>query len=282
MKIRSPLSILAIIGIAAILLMPAQFVQSTDPPSDDYFAGTEGQDTFDGGHGNDRIFGKGSKDTLDGGEGDDFIHGGPSADVLRGGPGNDLIYGGGSGDKIRGGEGNDTIHGGGQGDSLYGGPGNDVINGGFQSDIIFGEEGNDLLAGGPGSDNIFGGVGDDILYGGPKNDNLFAGAGDVLENISTGTVTCASVEVGDTVTVNGLDYEAVQLTKFDNTEFSLGGFFPTDVACATDLADSIALDTRPGITEPSIDQTATSDGAVVTISAGNRSGSRLMPNSRFT
>ena len=74
-----------------------------------------------------------------------------------------------------------------------------------------------------------------------------------------GTVTCAGVLAGDTVTVNGLVYTAVAGVKADNTEFSID---TGDTECATDLADSITNDVRVGTLN---DVTATNLGAVVTI-----------------
>lgn len=76
-----------------------------------------------------------------------------------------------------------------------------------------------------------------------------------------GTVTLASAQAGDTVTVNGLVYTAVAGAKSDNTEFSID---TSDTAAATDLADSITNDTRTGT---KYDVTAESAAAVVTITA---------------
>ena len=82
----------------------------------------------------------------------------------------------------------------------------------------------------------------------------------VANAFATGTATCASVEVGDTVTINGLVYTAIAGSKGgDNTKFSID---TGDNECATDLADSITNDTRNGTTG---DQTATSSTNVVTI-----------------
>lgn len=81
---------------------------------------------------------------------------------------------------------------------------------------------------------------------------------------SSGEVICAGVLAGDTVTVNGLVYTAVNGTKSDNTEFDMSG---TDTATAADLADSITNDDREGLVVPGIDQTATSAVATVTITA---------------
>lgn len=65
----------------------------------------------------------------------------------------------------------------------------------------------------------------------------------VAETKATGTVTCASVQAGDTVTINGLVYTAVTGTKADNTQFSID---TGNNECAADLADSINNDVRAG------------------------------------
>ena len=91
----------------------------------------------------------------------------------------------------------------------------------------------------------------------------------VAETKSTGEITCASVVAGDTVTVNGLLYTAVEGAKADNTEFSVD---TGDNECAADLADSINNDARSGTLG---DVSASPSSAVVTIttdvlgSAGN-------------
>jgi len=81
---------------------------------------------------------------------------------------------------------------------------------------------------------------------------------------ATGTVTCLSVLIGDTVTVNGLLYTGVTGLKADDTEFSVDS---GDNATATDLADSISNDTRTGTDEATVDQTAIAVTNVVTITA---------------
>ncbi len=98
---------------------------------------------------------------------------------------------------------------------------------------------------------------------------------------ATGTITAASVQAGDTVTVNGLVYTAVSGAKADNTEFTVDG---GDTAVAADLADSITNDTRSGtlgdVTAANVDEvvTCTSDqsgtaGNAVTLVSSN--GTRL-------
>lgn len=70
-----------------------------------------GSQTFDGGPGNDVIFGERGNDTLNGGEGDDSLYGGIGDDVLHGGPGDDLLSGGFGADYIDGEEGSDFVRG---------------------------------------------------------------------------------------------------------------------------------------------------------------------------
>lgn len=76
---------------------------------------------------------------------------------------------------------------------------------------------------------------------------------------ASGTVTCATAVVGNTVTVNGLLYTAVAGVKTDNTKFSID---TSNTATATDLADSINNDVRVGTLN---DVTASAALGVVTI-----------------
>src|SRR4051794_1469160 len=86
--------------------------------------------------------------TFEGGEGDDVVFGERGNDILRGGPGNDQLFGG-IGD-----------------DLLQGGPGNDRLVGGFGADSIDGEEGDDYVRGDSTIDRIFdsGGGTDTLSY----------------------------------------------------------------------------------------------------------------------
>jgi Ca2+-binding RTX toxin-like protein len=86
--------------------------------------------------------------TFEGGEGDDIVYGERGNDTLRGGPGNDQLFGG-IGD-----------------DLLEGGPGNDRLVGGFGADSIDGQEGDDYLRGDSTIDRIFdtGGGNDTLSY----------------------------------------------------------------------------------------------------------------------
>ncbi len=86
--------------------------------------------------------------TFEGGEGDDVVYGERGNDILRGGPGNDHLFGG-IGD-----------------DLLQGGAGNDRLAGGFGADSIDGEEGDDYVRGDSTIDRIFdtGGGFDTLSY----------------------------------------------------------------------------------------------------------------------
>jgi Ca2+-binding RTX toxin-like protein len=78
-----------------------------------------GSQTFEGGPGNDIVFGQRGNDTLRGGEGNDQLFGGIGDDVLQGGPGNDLLAGGFGADFIDGEAGDDYVHGDGTIDRIY-------------------------------------------------------------------------------------------------------------------------------------------------------------------
>ncbi|HEV7400109.1 MAG TPA: calcium-binding protein [Solirubrobacterales bacterium] len=70
-----------------------------------------GSQTFEGGPGDDIVFGERGNDTLLGGGGNDKLFGGPGDDLVRGGPGDDLLVGGFGADTVDGEEGNDYIRG---------------------------------------------------------------------------------------------------------------------------------------------------------------------------
>lgn len=78
-----------------------------------------GSQTFDGGPGDDVVFGERGNDTLNGGEGNDRLYGGIGDDLLRGGPGNDLLSGGHGFDSVDGDAGNDYVRGDGTIDRIY-------------------------------------------------------------------------------------------------------------------------------------------------------------------
>ena len=56
--------------------------------------GQDGNDSIEGGAGNDRLYGQAGDDSLSGGDGNDILVGGEGDDTLTGGLGNDRSYGG--------------------------------------------------------------------------------------------------------------------------------------------------------------------------------------------
>lgn len=80
---------------------------------------------FNGGAGNDRLFGGGEDDIFDGGPGNDLQRAGAGRDRLLGGRGEDRQFGGPDPDFFLGGPGDDFARGGGGNDKGSGGPGDD-------------------------------------------------------------------------------------------------------------------------------------------------------------
>ncbi|KAG1702813.1 Leukotoxin [Nymphon striatum] len=98
-----------------------------------------------------------------GGNGDDSIFGSDGDDVILGGKGNDNLFGGEGSDKLNGGAGDDDLEGENGRDILIGGRGNDDLFGGDGNDVLKGGNGNDLLDGEAGRDKLIGGSGADIF-----------------------------------------------------------------------------------------------------------------------
>ena len=140
-------------------------------------AGLPGDDTLNGGDGDDTIFGEGGNDLILGQTGDDDIDGGAGNDLLSGGQGDDTVDGGDGIDIIVGGEGDDDLDGGAETDLILGGEGDDVIAGGEGIDILDGEAGDDTVDGGAGIDLVIGEAGDDSLIGGDDQDVVVGGIG---------------------------------------------------------------------------------------------------------
>jgi Ca2+-binding RTX toxin-like protein/GH24 family phage-related lysozyme (muramidase) len=118
--------------------------------------GAGGNDTIDGGLGDDIVFAGGGDDQVDGGDGTDVVFGDGGKDVILGGTGNDILVGDNYGagvaygdDYLSGGDGNDWLYGTGGNDYLEGGAGNDVLLGDGNGTA---DEGADVLVGGTGDD----------------------------------------------------------------------------------------------------------------------------------
>ena len=169
----------------------------------DYFGGTYG---FQGGHGDDRIFGGSAEEHIFGGRGDDRLEGGGGDDQLFDGSaldansfnfdedpnGQDTLIGGAGKDTARydnridrtqilldglandgsvvQGE-NDNV----QTENVVGGRASDLIVGDSAPNRISGNLGNDTLRGGAGGDTLNGEDGSDFLVGDRGKDRLIGG-----------------------------------------------------------------------------------------------------------
>ncbi|MBI0097314.1 MULTISPECIES: calcium-binding protein [unclassified Snodgrassella] len=71
-----------------------KLTQTGTDGDDELYAYSNEDTVFDGGKGNDRLYGADGNDTLIGGDGNDRIYGGAGNDVLTGGTGNDYLEGG--------------------------------------------------------------------------------------------------------------------------------------------------------------------------------------------
>lgn len=160
-------------------------------PGDDLIFGERGNDVLRGNGGNDRLFGGIGDDLLEGGEGDDVLSGGFGADSIDGQAGNDYVRGDGTTDRIYDtGGGNDTLS---YGTAVVPGFGGDIVSGvsGFPNEAA-GERGvylnlssshpeyNGNNGGAPeggGSDRVETGVFETII-GSPYSDYIVGGEGD--------------------------------------------------------------------------------------------------------
>jgi len=138
---------------------------------------------------------------LKGGKGDDTLEGGAGDDRLRGGKGDDTLEGGAGDDRLRGGKGDDTLEGGAGDDILKGGKGDDT----FVQD--FSKPGSDTITDfNPGQDTInFTGldnldnisveetIGGTLINAGPGN-SLFV-QGVALDQFSVDNITIDGQEV---------------------------------------------------------------------------------------
>ena len=187
---------------------------------------------FNGGRGNDTLFGTTGGDDMDGGSGNDTLNGGDGNDTIDGDSGNDTLFGGRGNDCLDGGSGNDTLDGGLGNDRLEGDSGNDVLKGGAGNDMLDGDSGRDTLIGGTGNDRLTGGSNDDLFVFGDGfgkdvitdlrsddrilfNDGLFDDFQDVL---------AASQQVGRNVVItvdadNTITLENVRLNNLHANDF---------------------------------------------------------------
>ena len=213
---------------------------------DNYLQGFAGNDLIQGGSGNDNLYGGAGADTLIGGDGNDHLYGQSAAggtdgaDSLSGGNGSDYLQGNAGNDTLDGGDGSDRINGGANDDLITGDAGNDTVNGNLGNDTISGGDGNDSLRGGQGNDSISGDAGNDVIQGDLGSDTLTGGAGNDIFIFSGQSSTAAAP---DTITdfTSGTDHISLSFAP----AAVLTGAMQTSLAAATVAAQSL-LDGNPG------------------------------------
>lgn len=137
--------------------------------------------------------------TFEGGEGDDVVYGERGNDILRGGPGNDQLFGGIGDDLLQGGSGDDRLAGGFGFDSIDGEGDDDYVRGDSTIDRLFDSGGGtDTLSFSTGVTPGFGGTA--TIAGFPTPRGVRLRLGEVGENANNGIAALGGgvdeVEVG--------------------------------------------------------------------------------------
>src|SRR6266581_601881 len=126
----------------------------------DLIPGFLGDDSMNGGDGEDLLFGDEGRDSMAGAVGDDTLQGGADGDIAYGMDGNDVLVG----DVLVNGDLQATMQ---AAIDSTAAPGTvkEFLNGGAGNDILIGGTGNDALSGSDGIDTLIGGSGDDVIWG---------------------------------------------------------------------------------------------------------------------
>jgi Ca2+-binding RTX toxin-like protein/uncharacterized protein affecting Mg2+/Co2+ transport len=196
----------------------------------DEIRGSDHDDVFTGGSGNDRFITRRGDDIVDGGAGYDTVRydrsgvdamtidldAGTASGVWRGEAFTDTLS---NIEEVRGSrDGDDVMSGSAADERFRGRGGDDILDGRGGSDRLDGEDGNDVLIGGDGDDNLSGGNDNDILNGGAGHDSLRGDSGD--DTISGGDGHDWIMEnAGDDVIDGGAGFDTV--TYVDNASSAI-------------------------------------------------------------
>ncbi|MFM4834828.1 VCBS domain-containing protein, partial [Aeromonas media] len=200
-----------------------------------------GADRFDGGAGDDILFGDAVRFTGISGEGyaaiKQYVSGKLGAGSVTDAQVHSYITDHASefdqsstndkGDTLYGGDGNDILFGQGGDDFLYGGAGNDILFGGSGNDTLYGESGSDVLSGGSGNDTLYGGTGNDVLSGGLGNDILVGGLGNDILKGDAGADTFIWLK-GDTEAGKVAKDYIVDFSKSEGDKLDLSDLLDSD------------------------------------------------------
>ncbi|MBC2859102.1 calcium-binding protein [Stappia sp. 28M-7] len=178
--------------------------------------GTDYDDVFNGGSGNERFILRGGNDTLNGGDGYDtvrFDQDGMGAVTvnLEAGTATGLFNGNAFSHTLSGIEavrgsrtGDDSLTGSSGDDTLEGRGGNDTLNGGAGNDYLDGGDGDDIINTGEGEDTVIGSAGNDTINVLQQHDVYvdYAGFTTNMAISMTGTVMTIDKGTGDVDTLN--------------------------------------------------------------------------------
>ncbi|KZB56581.1 Ig-like domain-containing protein [Thalassospira xiamenensis] len=186
----------------AILLVTIE-EEAADPNETRW--GSESDEMFQTGSGNDTIGAGGGNDTIWTNAGNDTIWAGNGNDVIYAGDGDDSITGDGGNDYINAGAGNDTVHGGEGTNTIYAGEGNDYVTGGSGDDKIHASGGDNIIYAGEGANTVQTGAGNDTIYTGSGNDTIVGGDGNNIVNAGEGDNRIWTGTGNDTISVGSKD-----------------------------------------------------------------------------
>ncbi|WP_341363265.1 Ig-like domain-containing protein [Thalassospira sp. SN3W] len=197
----------------AILLVTIE-EEAADPNETRW--GTEADEMFQTGSGNDTIGAGGGHDTIWTNAGNDTIWAGNGNDVIYAGDGDDSITGDGGSDYIDAGAGNDIVHGGEGTNTIYAGEGNDYVTGGSGDDKIHASGGDNIVYAGEGTNTVQTGEGNDTIYTGSGRDTIVGGDGNNIVNAGEGDNRIWTGAGNDTISV-GSDDDYIDAGDGDNT-----------------------------------------------------------------
>jgi glycerophosphoryl diester phosphodiesterase len=161
--LSEPLKLDPRVGLAGLKLPKTQ-VNGT--AKDDTLYGTDRDESFDAGEGNNVLFGNGGRDVFLAGNGNNMGYGGAGNDTFFFGNGNNTIYANDGNNKITVGNGKNV---------LFAGSGNDVIISGSGDDLIYANGGDNVIAAGAGNNTVYSGSGADRFVLNPKGNTTVIG-----------------------------------------------------------------------------------------------------------
>ena len=235
----------------------------TGTDADDVIRGNRGDDTLDGGAGNDtfKVYGSyDGTDTFIGGAGTDTVEGYSSSDIIRvtsnlanlssievidGGAGTDTLLGSASDDVLDFSTGIELRN----IESIDAGYGNDTVTGTDADDVIRGNRGDDTLDGGAGNDTfkVYGSYdGTDTFIGGAGTDTVEGYSSSDIIRVTSNLANLSSIEVIDggagtdtllgTASDDVLDFSTgIELRNIESIDAGYGN----DTVTGTDADDVI-------------------------------------------